>query len=152
MGGRGRSLACRGKMNDRTILLDLRSIKHERGVRGSHPPPVRSSFFAVRVPETPAIARWRRLAAHPSPPQGTTRGGYAPSLRIQPCPDPPERRLIESLRMRARPRPSRSRNPLDMTACSTSVGNFFPPRAASTISSSRYPPSSAGSGSVFTTA
>eukprot|EP00976_Prorocentrum_cordatum_P070331 1179882-Prorocentrum_minimum.AAC.1 len=49
MGGRGRSLACRGKMNDRTILLDLRSIKHERGVRGSHPPPVRVNIYTAML-------------------------------------------------------------------------------------------------------
>mmetsp|Transcript_3332 Transcript_3332/g.6919 ORF Transcript_3332/g.6919 Transcript_3332/m.6919 type:complete len:246 (-) Transcript_3332:756-1493(-) len=59
---------------------------------------------------------------------------------------------MESLRMRATPRPRRRRKPLDMMACSTSCGTFFPPRAASTSSSSRYPPSSAGSGSTFTTA
>ena len=54
--------------------------------------------------------------------------------------------------MRNIPEPSSRSTPDAVMLCSTSVGSFFPPRRASMAINSKKPPSSAGSGRMFTTA
>jgi len=58
-----------------------------------------------------------------------------------------------SLKMRNIPLPSNKSTPDAVMLCSTAVGElFYPPRRASIAMRSRNPPSSAGSGRMFTTA
>eukprot|EP00951_Prasinocladus_malaysianus_P023797 scaffold203430_cov33-Prasinocladus_malaysianus.AAC.1 len=60
------------------------------------------------------------------------------------------KRFTASLKISKRPLPMSNSRPLPIIAPSTSFCNFSP-RAASTASSARYPPSRAGRGSRLTT-
>ena len=65
------------------------------------------------------------------------------------APRPTQSRLMVSWMTRPMSSTVISRIPLVINPCSSFCGSFFPPCSASTHSSSRYPPSSAGSGSTF---
>ncbi|KAH0435037.1 hypothetical protein IEQ34_026692 [Dendrobium chrysotoxum] len=54
--------------------------------------------------------------------------------------------------MSIKPSIKTTKTPEDMILCSNSRGSFWPPRAASTSSKARVPPSSAGNGSRLITA